>query len=210
MALIHAATLSPSKAELIGAWLPTRPWAPEGGSEPELVGSFRFDDPAGEVGLETHLVRLGSQVLQVPLTYRAAPMEGADDALVGTTDHSALGSRWVYDGCSDPVYVQMAAVATLTGAGQAAEVLVGADGAWTWTPSVRLTFRGSVAGRVRVADWHGPVEEDGWAAYRSPLAELRIARRPAAPAHLDGCAMLGTWDGQREPVVLATAAVHTS
>ena len=208
MALIHAATLAPGKLELIAAWLPGRPWAPGGAAAPELLGSYRFDDPSGEVGLETHLVRLGGHVVQVPLTYRSAPLAGADDALVGTTEHSALGTRWVYDGCFDPAYVRMAAVATLTGVGQAAEVLVGADGAWTWPPSVRLAFRGSAAGKVHVDGWQGPVEEDGWAAYRSPVGELRIARLPVATDRVDGPVVTGTWDGQREPLVLAAASLH--
>jgi len=34
----------------------------------------------------------------VPLTYRGAPLDGAEDALVGTTEHGVLGRRWVYDG----------------------------------------------------------------------------------------------------------------
>ena len=41
----------------------------------------------------------------VPLTYRAAALEGADGALIGTTEHGVLGRRWVYDGIGDPVLV---------------------------------------------------------------------------------------------------------
>ena len=43
-------------------------------------------------------------VYQVPLTYRGAPLEGGQHALVGTMEHSVLGRRWVYDGPHDPVY----------------------------------------------------------------------------------------------------------
>jgi hypothetical protein len=39
----------------------------------------------------------------VPLTYRAEALEGADHALIGTTEHGVLGHRWVYDGTHDPV-----------------------------------------------------------------------------------------------------------
>ncbi|MGC4856177.1 maltokinase N-terminal cap-like domain-containing protein [Micromonospora sp. DT4] len=68
-------------------------------------GAYRFDDPAGEVGIETMLVAAADgPVHQVPLTYRAAPLDDVDEWLVGTTEHSALGRRWVYDGCADPVY----------------------------------------------------------------------------------------------------------
>lgn len=39
----------------------------------------------------------------VPLTYRGAPLPGADHALVGTSEHGVLGLRWIYDGAQDPV-----------------------------------------------------------------------------------------------------------
>ena len=32
-----------------------------------------------------------------------APLEGAEPYLVGTVDHSVLGTRWVYDAMADPV-----------------------------------------------------------------------------------------------------------
>ena len=44
-------------------------------------------------------------VYQVPLTYRGAPLAGADGALVGTSEHGVLGTRWVYDAPHDPVFV---------------------------------------------------------------------------------------------------------
>lgn len=40
-----------------------------------------------------------------PLTYRGAPLDGADHALLGTAEHGVLGRRWIYDGCHDPVLV---------------------------------------------------------------------------------------------------------
>ena len=56
MAIIHQATLSPSKRELIEKYLPVQPWfTKDGSAPPELLGAYRFDDPDGEVGLETHL-----------------------------------------------------------------------------------------------------------------------------------------------------------
>jgi hypothetical protein len=37
----------------------------------------RFADPAGEVGIETHLLHMADgQIAQVPVTYRAAPLDG--------------------------------------------------------------------------------------------------------------------------------------
>ena len=40
--------------------------------------------------------------LFVPLTYRGAPLAGGEADLVGTTEHSALGTRWVYDAWRRP------------------------------------------------------------------------------------------------------------
>jgi hypothetical protein len=38
---------------------------------------------------------------QIPLTYRAGALTGADSALIGTSGHVMLGRRWIYDG-ADP------------------------------------------------------------------------------------------------------------
>lgn len=108
MAVIHKTTLTPTKVELLTSWLPTRPWY-RGSGTPELerTGGFRLDDPAGEVGIEFMVVTDRSTpeptAYLAPLTYRGAPLAGAEDALIGTTEHGVLGKRWVYDGCHDPV-----------------------------------------------------------------------------------------------------------
>lgn len=111
MAVIHRTTLKPTKLELLTSWLPTRPWYEGGPGEPELTkaGGFRLDDPEGEVGIEFMVVTVASgadpAAYLVPLTYRGAPLDGAEHALVGTLEHGVLGRRWVYDGCHDPVLV---------------------------------------------------------------------------------------------------------
>ena len=93
MALVHKATLAPSKQELVESWLPTRSWG-AGRTVAGKVAEYRFDDPAGEVGVETILWRTDDgAVLQTPLTYRAAPLEGAETYLIGTSEHSVLGHR---------------------------------------------------------------------------------------------------------------------
>ena len=108
--LHHDATITPSKLELLEDWMGSQRWYAAKGRRPRLrlVGRWRLDDPAGEVGVETLIVadESGTEpvVYQVPLTYRGAPLEGAERALVGTTEHSALGHRWVYDAPHDPVY----------------------------------------------------------------------------------------------------------
>ncbi|OIJ65230.1 maltokinase N-terminal cap-like domain-containing protein [Streptomyces mangrovisoli] len=109
MAIIHHTTLSPTKLELLAEWLPGRPWYAGGDRAPELskAGGFRLDDPDGEVGIEFMVAVDASGALPVsylvPLTYRGAPLDGAESALVGTMEHGVLGKRWAYDGTHDPV-----------------------------------------------------------------------------------------------------------
>ncbi len=104
-AKIEEATLTPSKLDLLREWLPGQSWFTGDPADLERVGSFRFVDPDGEVGIETMLVRSAGVTYQVPLTYRGAELDEADGSLVGTLDHSVLGTRWVYDAVGDPVYV---------------------------------------------------------------------------------------------------------
>ncbi|SCF61844.1 hypothetical protein GA0115256_10624 [Streptomyces sp. DconLS] len=111
MAVIHHTTLTPSKVELLTEWLPTRPWYRGGSGTPvlEKTGGFRLDDPEGEVGIEimiaTDITSPERTAYLVPLSYRGAPLEGAEHALVGTMEHGVLGKRWAYDGMRDPVLV---------------------------------------------------------------------------------------------------------
>jgi hypothetical protein len=119
MAIVHRATLSPSKQALVETWLQRQSWASGLGPIRKLA-EYRFDDPAGEVGVETILWRTTEgAIVQIPLTYRAAPLPGAEPHLIGTSDHTVLGQRWVYDGCGDPVWAAALATAILTGGTQA-------------------------------------------------------------------------------------------
>ena len=147
MAIIHRTTLTPSKTELLSAWLPSRPWYRGTDRDPELVkaGGFRLDDPAGEVGIEfmvvVHVEGEQAVAYHAPLTYRGSPLDDAQDALIGTTEHGVLGRRWVYDGTRDPVLVaQLSALLHGTAVPQAQSIndtpdptvliepLAGADG----------------------------------------------------------------------------------
>lgn len=111
MAIIHKTTMTPGKMELLAGWLPAQPWyVPTGRAPaPARAGGFRLDDPQGEVGLEFMVLSEesggGPVAYHVPLTYRGAPLEGAEAALIGTSEHGVLGRRWVYDGTRDPVLV---------------------------------------------------------------------------------------------------------
>src|SRR5918997_979812 len=72
MAILHRADLRPPKLELVAGWAPTQPWGgAAAGTELEQVAAYRFDDPAGEVGVETFVVRARDVLLHVPLTYAA-------------------------------------------------------------------------------------------------------------------------------------------
>jgi hypothetical protein len=107
VATLHHTTLTPSKLELLTRWLPRQPWYRGAGSPaPVKGGGFRLDDPDGEVGIEIMIIADadGTRYL-VPMSYRGAPLDGADDALLGTSEHGVLGRRWIYDGVHDPVAV---------------------------------------------------------------------------------------------------------
>lgn len=208
MAHIYQATLSPNKMELLSAWLPAQPWFP--GGEPAAmrqVGAYRFDDPAGEVGMETILVAAGETVLQNPLTYRGAPLEGAEQWLIGTMQHSVLGMRWVYDACGDPVYVAELAAAVVAARPQAEE-MVDVDGqSVRRDPSVRVQSSGSAAADAPVPFGALSVTTvDGVTTISDGAVELSILR----VLELDGSTtgthpLTATWDGQTVPVQLASA-----
>ena len=102
-------TLTPPFSEFLPGWLARQRWYTAKGRTPQLrrVGGLRYQDPAGEVGIETWLLldEAGPRpvLYQVPLTYRGAPVEGLEHALLAQAEHSELGPRWIYDGCHDPV-----------------------------------------------------------------------------------------------------------
>ncbi|PTA43317.1 hypothetical protein [Micromonospora sp. RP3T] len=209
MALLHRAELRPSKLELLAGWLPGRPWFTGDTDGPVTrVAAYRFDDPAGEVGMETLLVRAGAgPVLQVPLTYRGAPLPGAERFLVGIVEHSVLGRRWVYDACGDPVYPLALAAAVLADAGQAEEHFEVDGEREVRAPS--MTVAGSRTDRALPA---GPVDEvvDGDpTVIRVDGVELALVRRPVpadVPADVPAVGQLtGAWPGRDAPVLLAYA-----
>ncbi len=104
-AKIHDAELKPSKLELLAGWLPDQSWFAGEAGDLSRVAAYRFIDPEGEVGIETLLVASAGGLYQVPLTYRAEPLDDEFAVLVGTIEHSELGTRYCYDATSDPVYV---------------------------------------------------------------------------------------------------------
>jgi hypothetical protein len=153
MAVLHEATITPPKLDILRAWVPTRLWA-AGAFDLEPAGTFRFDDPHGEVGIETFLLRSGERLLQVPLTYRGHPLPGGDHHLIATTEHSVLGTRWVYDGCGDPVWAAATVAAVLTGGVQADLLVQQGDERVPRPHSVTVAGSGSTGAEVNAL---GPV-----------------------------------------------------
>jgi hypothetical protein len=206
MALLHRAVVSPSKLQLLAAWLPTRHWY-QGPAEPDLlrVNSYRFDDPDGEVGVETMLVRTeGGPLWQVPLTYRGTPLDGADQWLVGTAEHSVLGPRWVYDGCRDLVYVNTLAHAILTGGRQADEFVDGEDGPVLREPTIAVQGSGRPDADVPLVDAIDAVDDEDPTIIRTGPRDLAVVRVVGETGEgLRPFTLTATWDGQPTPKLLA-------
>ena len=104
----------------------------------------------------------------VPMTYRAAPLAGAEEALIGTTEHGVLGLRYVYDGARDPV------LAAQLGALLQGEVGAQAQGVSnTPDPSVTASYAGLPLSR--------PIRRRWPAARRAPTSPWprRITADPA-------------------------------
>lgn len=226
VALLYQATLTPSKIDLLSAWIPAQPWL--GDTDPSTlapIGAYRFDDPDGQVGIETHLLRTADgAVLHVPVTYRPAPLPGLEESLIATPEHSVLGRRWVYDACADPVYLTTLVAAILTG-GTQADIEVATDsGPQRQEPTTRVAGSGSpdivapsdmvppsdlgapsdltapsLSGFTRLASGTTTVLNAG----DLQVVILRVLDGHAAPAPDDASTLMGTWPGQDLPVLCA-------
>ncbi|WP_159616743.1 CG0192-related protein [Arthrobacter zhaoguopingii] len=210
MAILHRATLRPTKLELLAGWLPAQPWWRNNSvTDLQKVASFRFDDPDGEVGMETLLVTTGREVVQIPLTYRSSPLAGAESGFVGAMDHSILGQRWVYDACVDPVYSAVVSTALLGGPGQADE-FVDVDG--RLEPSLQSASVTVLRG-LPVPD---PGTLDGGVAgsetpVRGRDLDLVLFRVPDLSGGIRGPhALMGTWSGQEPPVQFLAGTPRTA
>jgi hypothetical protein len=195
MAIIHDTAMSPGKLELLTAWLPAQSWYLGGGGKPALAkaGGFRLDDPGGEVGIEFMMVTDGSgdqvTTYQVPMTYRAQPLAGADGALIGTSEHGVLGHRWIYDGTRDPVLMAQL-IALLQGAAEPQAQSVSS------TPDPTVT--------VQRAEAAGP---DGARPGQLTVRVNRILRPGGEAGQLDLSAAWRLPDGTQVRGILATEHV---
>jgi len=213
MAVLYQATLVPPKIELLQAWIPHQPWLGDAdASAVKVVGAYRFDDPDGEVGIETHLLRTADgQILQIPVTYRGSPVDGAESSLIATTRHSVLGERWVYDACVDPVYVQALGTAILSGGTQAELEVVTDVGQERRQATTRVSGSGSPDTAIPSI---GPVSYSSrgtTTVVRAGHLELTLFR--TIDPNRENCAqggtqaLVGTWPRNDTPAVLALAQI---
>ena len=203
MGIVHQATLTPSKQEIVAGLLPSRGWA-RNRTIAEKVAEYRLDDPAGEVGVETILWRLDDgAIIQTPLTYRAEPLAGADEHLISTTQHSVLGERWVYDGCGDPVWASTLVAAIVTGGQQSQMYFEDDDGVRIDIPA-RMQVRGSGSGTgAAPVDAVDHVEDVGdTTVVRAGDVGIALARVVGTPLG-DGPHLRGTVGDSDEAAVLA-------
>lgn len=208
MALMHPhTTMSPTKLELLEAWLPSQPWFAGDAAQLTRIGEYRLDDPEGEVGLNGILVTAGDDtVYHVPLTYRGAPLDESDEFFVGTSEHGVLGTRWVTAAIGDPVYRAVLAQTIAQGASGAEEFVTDESGAITRREIV-VPISGSGEAGAQVPEmWAAEVSITGGSSVASTgFATLSVIHvldghaLTAAPLNL-----AATWPGQGDPVVIAT------
>lgn len=215
MAIMYKATLSPTKLGIIAGWLPRQSWLAGrslGAGDLELLGSFRFDDPDGEVGLETHIVAAGANaVAHVPLTYRGEPLDSAGEGLLGTMDHSVLGTRWIYDAAWDPVYWTMLAATILDGLPQAEQYFAVDGGLEAVDETVHIKSSGTVNVSTPPIREVSPATDGAVTLVAAGELDLSIDRLIDRSGHPGSAASLtAIWPGQHTYAQIAAADTHTA
>jgi hypothetical protein len=211
VALLYQATLTPAKIEILRAWVPHQSWIGDAdASTVGAVGAYRFDDPDGEVGIETHLLRTADgQIVQVPVTYRGSPLDGAESLLMATTRHSVLGERWVYDACGDPVYVRALATAALSGGTQAELEILTDTGREQRQATTLVSGSGSSDIAIPPIGSVSYTSEGTTTLIWANHLELSLVRVidhvPAAPSGPQR--LVGTWPGHDAPALLALVRI---
>jgi hypothetical protein len=205
MAILHRATLTPSKIELLTAHVMAFPSLRNTSvSDFSLLGSYRFDDPADKVGMEAHLVSAGSgPVIHIPLTYREAPMVGAEDWLIDTMEHSVLGTRWIYNACGDAVYVQELVRAILTGDSQVEQFVETADGPVLRPSTASVVGSGVAEAPVPHVDSVQGAFDGNDTVIAAGGLEIVVRHILTESVSTTGPMLTGTWPGSETPVALA-------
>lgn len=94
--VIHSTTLTPSKEEIISAFM---------GRPRTVIGSWRLADPEGHVGIEGIISRADkTRFEQVPVSYRSEELD--PEHTLATTEHGVLGTRYVTNAHADAVAVR--------------------------------------------------------------------------------------------------------
>jgi Maltokinase N-terminal cap domain len=211
MATLYAAELRPTKIALLRRWVPDQSWARDvDTSTLESVGAYRFDDPDGEVGVETHLLRnKEGQIIQVPLTYRANPLDSADDSLITKMHHSVLGERWVYDASVDPVFARTLAATILCGGEQADLIYQEESGPQKREPTTWVRGSGSPTEEVPEVESVTFTHSGGTTIIDTGDLTLRVQRTVALVPVDDApneATLVGRWSGRDEWTLLSTAS----
>ena len=206
MSIIYRTTLTPSKYELLAAWLPRQSWFMGDAARLEPVGAYRFDDPEGDVGIEGHLFTAGDEtVYHVPLSYRSASLEGGEEFTVGTMEHGVLGTRWAIDAIGDPVFRAVLAAAIAQGSTGSREFTEDADGTRAERePTVRVRGTGESSAEVPELAAVRVLQEGAASIAETEFALLAVHRTPSRDAGDDpeGTRSLrGSWAGQSDALL---------
>ncbi len=159
MAILHQATLSPSKLELITDHLRSIP---------------QYDD-----------------------------LREAEVSLIGTMEHSVLGTRWIYNACGDPVYAAELARTILTGDTQVEQFVETQEGPVRRDPSATVVGSGTAEAKVPDIDTVDCTSGVSSTVVHADGLELVVRHRLDEDAPEVGRFLSGEWQGTSEPVVLA-------
>jgi hypothetical protein len=195
MAILHQATLTPSKLDLLSEWV-TGPAnvVDAAAAQIELIGAYRFDDPAGEVGIESHvLTGPNDSILHVPVVYRGSPEDALAESLIGTLDHSVLGPRWVYDGCADVIYVRELLRCILAEGTQVPLMVETADGPVERAPSVTVVGHATADAVVPTIE-SAAIERVDADTYIHVAGHTAVVHhRPTADSAAEAAYLQGSW-----------------
>jgi hypothetical protein len=141
-------------------------------------------------------------LFQIPLTYRDEPLAGAEGALITQMEHSALGTRWVYDGLGDPRFVFMLAAVTMTGQGEALIVIESKGRLYIAPSNVRIHGGGWSEDPVPVDGFDLVSDGVATSVLQNERFELTVFRHPAVGSR-PPIGLTASWDGLDGEVVLA-------
>jgi hypothetical protein len=137
------------------------------------------------------------------LTYREAPLVGADEWLIDTMEHSVLGTRWIYNACVDPAYVQELVRVILTG-GSHVEQFVATDDGPVPRPSTATVIGSGTAGTPvpQVTSVRADFDGNDTVITTAGL-EIVVRHVLAEPLSVGGATLAGTWSESDSSTVLA-------